>query len=978
MKTLPFSPSNPHTLFAWGVLSGLCVLSPHAWALLSDKPSSASEVKFSTLYWVEAKTKVIDPAMPLQVELTGESFAGQVLQMEQKGLVVYEQNLPEGSFRLLTSPTLNADIPLVIKVKSPNQPDKTVDLPIKSSEKRSLFSERPDLLALAPTTLPKALGAQLPNKKLAEDIEFEMDFLKGTAFRNLSPLDLKRLGSVQRGNVDTDVFRNGRLISKNTVKFMVEPKSDEVRPCISPQLFKQFDVKPSFISPEGIKLLQTANLSSASNNCLFLDQWVEGATSEFDSADLRLDVSIAQAFLTKQNRQSVPPEMLTRGENAGFINYNLNNYNAQGVRSNFLGLQSGVNLAGWQLRYSSYLSQTITSTSKSNQFVSGDAYVRRPLLDLKANLVLGNISTNSPIIGSSPIRGARLASEEGLLPDEERSYRPIIKGVARTNARVRVSQNNVVIFEQTVPPGPFQFDEINTISSVGNLQVLIAEADGSQQTFVVPYSQAAGKLNPGSVRYSVATGLYRNFITTQNTPVLQAYVRYGLNEFWSPGVEILLGSEYRNVGLQASFNSKLGSLSFNSLFSNLSSGKNNASGFAQNITYATPVLGAVSGNLGIGMQSINYTTPSAGLNLDANALFTNDAFKYNTFASLATNLGPMGGISLSVSQQRNWNNKGSQQVRLAYGTNINRVNLSLGIDQTTFTDNTPSVNSISVSAAVPLSFLGPLNGNLRAGYVQSGSGDPSQTLSYFGNTPDSQISYSLSETKTGNNSSSSASAILSHAYGGLGASLSSASQGSQQYGLSAFGGVVLHQGGVTLSPSLGETFGIVEVPKGEGTSLLGSSARVNSSGYAVVPTLSPYYMNDVQVSLEGASSELEVQTPVQRVAPVEGSIVRLKFNAASGRPLLIVLQTSNGKSIPIGASVNDSQGNELGTVGQSSRVLLRVKKSKDRLNVVWGDKPDQSCFIEYALDDKKVTTTSGFTNLKLACLTEIVAENNSK
>jgi outer membrane usher protein FimD/PapC len=65
-------------------------------------------------------------------------------------------------------------------------------------------------------------------------------------------------------------------------------------------------------------------------------------------------------------------------------------------------------------------------------------------------------------------------------------------------------------------------------------------------------------------------------------------------------------------------------------------------------------------------------------------------------------------------------------------------------------------------------------------------------------------------------------------------------------------------------------------------------------------------------------------------------------------------------------------------VGQGSRALVRVKKPKDRLTVVWGDKPDQSCFIEYALDEKKVTTTSGFTNLKLACLVEIVAENNLK
>jgi outer membrane usher protein FimD/PapC len=53
---------------------------------------------------------------------------------------------------------------------------------------------------------------------------------------------------------------------------------------------------------------------------------------------------------------------------------------------------------------------------------------------------------------------------------------------------------------------------------------------------------------------------------------------------------------------------------------------------------------------------------------------------------------------------------------------------------------------------------------------------------------------------------------------------------------------------------------------------------------------------------------------------------------------------------------------------KGSRALVRVKKPKDRLTVVWGDKPEQSCFVEYALDETKVTTSAGFINLKLPCV----------
>ena len=37
------------------------------------------------------------------------------------------------------------------------------------------------------------------------------------------------------------------------------------------------------------------------------------------------------------------------------------------------------------------------------------------------------------------------------------------------------------------------------------------------------------------------------------------------------------------------------------------------------------------------------------------------------------------------------------------------------------------------------------------------------------------------------------------------------------------------------------------------------------------------------------------------------------------------------------------------------------------LTVVWGDKPDETCSVAYALDEKQTANASGFTNLKLKC-----------
>ena len=68
----------------------------------------------------------------------------------------------------------------------------------------------------------------------------------------------------------------------------------------------------------------------------------------------------------------------------------------------------------------------------------------------------------------------------------------------------------------------------------------------------------------------------------------------------------------------------------------------------------------------------------------------------------------------------------------------------------------------------------------------------------------------------------------------------------------------------------------------------------------------------------------------------------------------------------------------MGTVGQGSRALVRVQTNKDRLKVVWGDKPEESCKVDYALDEKQTANASGFTNLKLKCEVAGVAEKTAK
>ena len=978
------------------------------WSALAQASTPTPNAVMAMQARVELSAHASAAQGPLLLRLQGQAFRGQVVELMQSGLVFFEQQLSEGPLLIDKVQPLNPSLPVTLRLRTPSQPDEQGELRLQPQEKLALLAKRPERLTPEPAPVPTPPA---PPPKAAdadgEDFEFDTDFLRGKAFRNMDAASVNKLGRVRAGAIDVEIYSNDKLITKAKVLFTDPPKGRDARPCLSPSLFKELDVKPEHISPEGQQLLQakpanpaanaplktaaapnpatatTATPSATNPGCLYIEAWLPGATAAYDATELRVSLTIPQAFLTRRSFNSVPPGMLTRGENAGFANYNFSHYQSSGTQSQFLGLNSGVNLQGWQVRHTSYLSQNNSEGNSTQQYVAGETFVNRPLIDWQANLALGEISSFSPLIGGVPLRGLRMSSEEGLMSDEDRVFRPKVSGVARSNARVRVLQNNVVFFEQTVPPGPFEFVNLNPPAPLGDLQLQVTEADGTTQSFLVPYTRGAGKLKPGSYRYSLSAGNLRNSTGVTDTPVLQAFLRYGLDNWPTPGLEWVNAPNYNNLGLQAAFLQPWGTVNFNRLQSQWHSANfGTSNGQTYGVSYFAPPLGPVQVYASMSQQSLGYVAPLTALSGSGADPYNPLSPKSSLALSLSMNMGRWGGLGLSVTEQNTWTGSTqTHQYALSYSVSAKNVNLSISMNQTTYIDGRKPVDSMSVSASVPLG-VGKLNNNVRLTHFQTGTNQPSQALSVSGYSPEGGFNYGLSQSQNGNNSSTSASVGTQHRYGSLGASVSQSSPGgSEQTSLSASGGLVVHSGGITLAPSLGTTFAIVEVPQGKGAGVLGSAARVNSSGYAVVPYLSAYYMNDVQISLEGAPDELEVDNPNQKVAPVEGSIVRLTYKATTGRPIFIALQTSTGVRLPIGASVTDSLGNEVGTVGQGSRAMVRVQSLKDRLKVVWGDEPGETCWVDYALDEKTTANANGFTHLKLRCEVagvEGLAAQNSK
>lgn len=164
------------------------------------------------------------------------------------------------------------------------------------------------------------------------------------------------------------------------------------------------------------------------------------------------------------------------------------------------------------------------------------------------------------------------------------------------------------------------------------------------------------------------------------------------------------------------------------------------------------------------------------------------------------------------------------------------------------------------------------------------------------------------------------------------------------------GGIVAHAGGVTFAPELGDTIGIVQAPDAQGARINGNhGAQVGKSGYAVVPHLTPYRQNVVELDPKDLSVDVELKTAAQNVAPRAGSVVKLQFDTVSGQALLITAQREDGSPLPFGSDVFDEDGASVGIVGQGGKAFVRVAKDQGLLTVKWGSNDDASCRLQYGL-----------------------------
>jgi outer membrane usher protein len=652
------------------------------------------------------------------------------------------------------------------------------------------------------------------------------------------------------------------------------------------------------------------------------------------------------------------------------------NYN-QSNTSAYLGLNTGFNWDGWRLRSQETATwNKVTSRAEWNNI---NTTVSHDVDWYKGQVTFGDSYTQGLVFDTTPFRGMTIYSDDRMLPDSMQGFAPTVRGVANTQARVEISQNKNIIYETTVAPGQFVINDLYATGYGGDLVVTVFEADGSTHSFVVPYSAVPMALRPGVSRWALTNGQFRDTSLIHAMPYyLEATYQRGITNQITiyGGLQTTYRALYKAYLGGVAANTPIGAFGFDVTNSRTNlRNSSSRSGYSARLSYAKTIPSSgttfavatyrysndrfytlqqavtAQDRIGPGKAIVDYVAP----------LLQN---KQRAQVNLSQDFGARYGQLYFTGTYSNYWNVNSSAATYQFGYNNHYKRLNFGVTASRTVSSTPVFrgsrydNQYGVSLSLPLGTdlsHAPMFSVGLAHDDVSGNMDSATVSGVLGDR--NQYNYSASAQYNENATSDQSSKLVSGAagwqaaYGNLNAGYS---QGSnyQQRSMGGSGGLIIHQGGVTLSPTLdiyGGSVAVVEAPDAKGARVtgVGGQSTVNGGGYVVATGLMPYRMNEVGLDPKGTSMDVELENTSQQVSPRVGAVIPVKFATKSGLAMLIRASRSNGEALPFGADVFDANGNDLGVVGQGGQLLIRSTNEGGTLTVRWGENAQQQCEVTY-------------------------------
>ncbi|HGN2078868.1 TPA: fimbria/pilus outer membrane usher protein [Providencia stuartii] len=771
--------------------------------------------------------------------------------------------------------------------------------------------------------------------------EFNSGFIVGSK----DNVDLERFNTapISEGKYSVDVYTNDNWKGRYDLN-IVQQKDGNLGVCYTPAMLSNFGVDAEKLNPQ---------LNSQESTCLPLKEWnnLSEVNDKFHSSNLRLDISVPQIYEQRLSRGYVAPQFWEKGIPALNVAYMANYYDnhtsgAQGQNdaSAYLGLNAGLSFDGWLLKHIGNLSW---QRSGSTSWNSNQTYLQRPIAGMKSKMTAGQFYTDGDLFDSISLRGAKIATDDSMYPDGMTSYAPEIRGVAQSNALVTVRQNGSIIYQTSVPPGPFILNDVYPSGYGNDLNVTVKEADGSESTFSVPYSSLAQLLRPGFTRYQVAAGKSDTDGLHHRPYIMQGTIQHGLNNTFSLYGGVTAFDDYQAYLVGTGINTGIGALALDVTQSRTALKHRTDNGQSYRITF-NRLISQTDTN--ISLAAYRYSTKDYfnvndalyAIDYDKRGLSNNRWREKNGFSYTVNQNLPdgFGGLYFTGRISSYWERSGTEkQYQFSYNNQYQRLSYSINFMRV-YSDNNNSHGKkddrISLNLNIPLYFGDSRSTTLTSNTVFNNEKFGSTQLGVNGALDDeNNWTYGLNtSTARGGEHSVAVNTGYRTPYVNTNANYSQG-QGYRQFGVGANGSVVVHSGGVVLTPNTATTMALIEAEGAEGASIISApGVRVNRGGYALAPYVRPYRINNIEIDPKGSAEDIVFENTSSQVVPYEGSIVKVKFGTKVERNRTFNVVRLDKKPMPFGAEVTNAEGESIGVVGQGGTVFISNEDAKEAI-VKW-------------------------------------------
>ena len=766
---------------------------------------------------------------------------------------------------------------------------------------------------------------------------------------NTDVLDLK-----DRQNLDLGVFASANFIMPGEYTLMVHLNRDTLTEF--PVVFITSDddpknsvacLSPALVNELGLKEQAIKGLAWWRDGaCLELSS-IPGMQARGDLGTSAIYLSIPQDQLEYTAPNWDPPSRWDDGITGALFDYNFNaqTTDRKGKRSDNLNGNGtvGFNMGAWRLR-GDWQSQMQRSTGQESrqQFAWSRFYALRALPSLRSSLIVGEDYLDSNLFGSFRFTGASVGSNDSMLPPNLRGYAPEVTGVARTNARVEISQQGRVLYNTQVPPGPFRIQDLNDAVS-GQLDVRVEEQDGSVQEFKIDTASIPYLTRPGSVRYKLAGGKPSDWEHQMDGPMFATgEFSWGISNGWSLYGGSLGAKDYGSLALGVGRDlMTFGALSVDVTQSRATvpasssalSGKSYRISYSKRFDkYDSQVTFA-----GYRFSEENYMSMNEfiearrgdqSLNRSKN-MYTASMSKQFRDADLS--------FYFNYSHQTYWDSRASDRFSLSMSRYFDvggLKNLSLSLTAYKNKSNGSTDDGAYLSVSIPWGGTGSISYN-----TSVNRGDSTHSLSYY-DSLDERNQYMLSAGKSVGGET--ASGFFSH-QGDQAQVVASASYETGEYtsaGLSLQGGATVTGQGAALHRNsvMGGTRLLVDTQGVAGVPIRGNGpvTRTNRFGKAVVTDVNSYYRNMTSIDLDTLPDDVEATQSIIQATFTEGAIGYRRFDVIAGAKAMVTILMADRDAPPFGATAKNSRGQETGIVGEEGWTYLSGMQPGTTMTLNWG------------------------------------------